>query len=101
MVRLKSTKDLKAFVSLEQLGRVITSSQNPRDMAFISLLIRSGISISEAVRLEQCIEPYSLLPKEYKDRVWQTLLVNHMANHEAILKVIDMAIHGRGKNGKG
>ena len=50
---------------------------------------------------EQYIEPYALLPKEYKSRVWQTLQVNYRANHKVIPKVIDRVIHRRGKNDKG
>lgn len=50
---------------------------------------------------KQYIEPYSLLLKEYKSRVWQTLRVNYRANAGAIHRVIERVIHRRGKNDKG
>jgi hypothetical protein len=95
MVRLKSTEDLKASAGPERLTWVISSRNNPRDMAFISIIVGNGVSISEAVRLEQYVEHHSVLPKEYRSIVWQTLPVNHTANHEAIPNVIDMPIHRR------
>lgn len=84
MVRLKSIEDLKASAGPERLTWVISSRNNPRDMAFISIIVGSGVSISEAVRLGQHVEHCSMLPKEYKSKEWKTPVANYKANRGAI-----------------
>jgi len=46
------TPDLKAYLESGQLERLIAAAGNPRDKAFIALLARTGIRISEAIKVE-------------------------------------------------
>jgi len=47
-------RDLKGYSELEQLQRrLIAAAPNPRDKAFIAVLARDGIRISEAVQLKE------------------------------------------------
>jgi len=52
MVETRSREDGKLKLWLEELERGVTTGNNPRDRAFIALLVRGGVSISEAVQLE-------------------------------------------------
>jgi len=45
-------KDLKGYLESEQVERLIAATTNPRDKAFIALLARTGIRISEAIELK-------------------------------------------------
>jgi len=48
------TRDLKGYSELEQVQkRLIIASSNPRDKAFIAVLARDGIRISEAIQLKE------------------------------------------------
>ncbi len=49
---LKAGDDLKGHVEPGQLERLIAAADNPRDKAFIALLARTGIRISEAIKVE-------------------------------------------------
>ncbi len=47
-------RDLKGYFELEQLQkRLIAAALNPRDKAFIAVLARGGIRISEAIQLKE------------------------------------------------
>jgi len=45
-------RDLKAYLGPEQVDRLIATATNPRDRAFIALLARTGVRISEAIELK-------------------------------------------------
>lgn len=46
------TPDLRAQLQPEQVDRLIAVATNPRDRAFVALLARSGVRISEAIQLK-------------------------------------------------
>lgn len=48
---IQVTRDLKGYLELKQIVMLIQAATNPRDRAFIALLARTGIRISEAVGL--------------------------------------------------
>ncbi|MGD0856170.1 MAG: tyrosine-type recombinase/integrase [Dehalococcoidia bacterium] len=48
MTRVAITKDLKAHSEPQLIDRLIAAATNPRDRAFVSLLSKTGIRISEA-----------------------------------------------------
>ena len=48
----KLAPDLKAQLQPEQVDMLIAVATNPRDRAFVSLLARTGIRISEAIQLK-------------------------------------------------
>ncbi len=52
MTQVTPIRDLKAYLKPEQVERVIAVATNPRDKAFIALLARTGIRISEAIELK-------------------------------------------------
>lgn len=52
MHEVKSPSDLKGYLGPEQVGKVIAATTNPRDRAFVTLLARTGIRISEAIQLK-------------------------------------------------
>ena len=52
MTQVTPIRDLKAYLKPEQVERLIAVATNPRDKAFIALLARTGIRISEAIQLE-------------------------------------------------
>ena len=52
MRQVSPTGDLKGYVDPEQADRLIAAATNPRDKAFIGLLARTGIRISEAIELK-------------------------------------------------
>ena len=52
MRQVGPTGDLKGHVDPEQVDRLIAAATNPRDKAFIGLLARTGIRISEAIELK-------------------------------------------------
>ncbi|MBA7682479.1 Tyrosine recombinase XerC [subsurface metagenome] len=52
MREVKSPSDLKEYLEPEQVGKVIAATTNPRDRAFVTLLARTGIRISEAIQLK-------------------------------------------------
>jgi integrase/recombinase XerD len=45
-------RDLKGYLEPKQVERLIAAATNPRDKAFIALLARTGIRISEAIELK-------------------------------------------------
>ncbi len=54
MTQVTSIRDLKGYFELEQLQkRLIAAALNPRDKAFIAVLARDGIRISEAIQLKE------------------------------------------------
>ena len=52
MTQVTPIRDLKAYLKPEQVERLIAIATNPRDKAFIALLARTGIRISEAIELK-------------------------------------------------
>jgi len=52
MTQVTPIRDLKAYLKPEQVERLIAVATNPRDKAFIALLARTGIRISEAIELK-------------------------------------------------
>jgi len=48
----KLAPDLKLHLEPFHVGRLIAAASNPRDKAFVSLLARTGIRISEAIGLK-------------------------------------------------
>jgi len=52
MTQVTPIRDLKGYLGSEQVERLINATTNPRDKAFIALLAKSGIRISEAVQLK-------------------------------------------------
>jgi len=54
MTRITPISNLKVYPELEQVQeRLIAAATNPRDKAFIGLLLRTGIRISEAIQLKE------------------------------------------------
>jgi len=53
MTQVTPIRDLKGCSEFEQVERLIAAATNPRDKAFIALLVRSGIRISEAIQLKE------------------------------------------------
>ena len=52
MTQVTPIRDLKGYLEPEQVERLIAVATNPRDRAFIALLARTGIRISEAIELK-------------------------------------------------
>lgn len=52
MTQVTPLRDLKGYLGLGQVERLIATATNPRDKAFIALLARTGIRISEAIELK-------------------------------------------------
>ena len=52
MHEVKFPSDLKGYLEPEQVGKVIAATTNPRDRAFVTLLARTGIRISEAIQIK-------------------------------------------------
>ena len=52
MPEVTPIRDLRAYLEREQVDGLIAAATNPRDKAFISLLARTGVRISEAVQLK-------------------------------------------------
>ena len=52
MTQVTPIRDLEAYLEPEQVDAIIAVATNPRDKAFIALLARSGIRISEAIQLK-------------------------------------------------
>ena len=52
MAPISPIHDLKAYLEPEQVERLIAAATNPRDKAFVALLARTGIRISEAIELK-------------------------------------------------
>jgi len=53
MTQVTRIRDLKGYLELEQVERLIAVATNRRDRAFIALLPRSGVRISEAIQLKE------------------------------------------------
>jgi len=53
MTQVTPIRDLKGYLELEQVERLIAAATNRRDRAFIALLPRSGVRISEAIQLKE------------------------------------------------
>ena len=51
MTEVSPIKDVK-YLEPEQVERPIAAATNPRDKAFIAVLVRTGIRISEAIELK-------------------------------------------------
>jgi integrase/recombinase XerD len=49
---ISPTRDLKGNPEPSDLDRLITAASNPRDKAFIAILARDGVRISEAIQLK-------------------------------------------------
>jgi integrase/recombinase XerD len=52
MTQVTPIRDLKGYLEPEQVERLVAAATNPRDRAFIALLARTGIRISEAIELK-------------------------------------------------
>jgi len=53
MTQATPAPDSKGYADFEQLQkRLIAAARNPRDKAFIALLARDGIRVSEAIQLK-------------------------------------------------
>ena len=52
MTQVRPIRDSKGYLEPDQVKRLIAAASNPRDKAFISLLPRTGIRISEALQLK-------------------------------------------------
>jgi integrase/recombinase XerD len=52
MPEVTPIRDLKAYLEPEQVDILIAAATNPRDKAFIALLARTGVRISEAIGLK-------------------------------------------------
>jgi len=52
MTQVTPIRDLKAYLEPGQIKKLIAATTNPRDRAFIALLGRTGIRISEAIELK-------------------------------------------------
>jgi integrase/recombinase XerD len=52
MPQVTPIRDLKGYLEPEQVDRLIAATSNPRDKAFVALLARTGIRISEAIQLK-------------------------------------------------
>jgi integrase/recombinase XerD len=53
MTQVTPIRDLKGYLEPEQVERLIAAATNPRDKAFISTLVKTGMRISEAVQLKE------------------------------------------------
>jgi len=53
MVQVKPIGDLKGYLEPEQVEKLIAAARTPRDKAFIAVLAKAGIRISEAVQLKE------------------------------------------------
>ena len=52
MTQVTPIRDLKGYLEPERVERLIAAAANPRDKAFIALLARTGIRISEAIEIK-------------------------------------------------
>ena len=52
MIQVTPLRDLKGYPGLGQVERLIAAATNPRNRAFIALLARTGVRISEAIQLK-------------------------------------------------
>ena len=53
MTQATPIRDLKGYLEPEQVERLIAAAPTPRDKAFISTLVKTGMRISEAVQLKE------------------------------------------------
>ena len=53
MTRINRTQNSKKDDQLGQVDKLIAAAINPRDRAFIALLSRSGVRISEAIQIKE------------------------------------------------
>jgi len=53
MTHVSPIRDLRAYPQHEEGERLIAAAPNPRDKAFISTLVKTGVRISEAVQLKE------------------------------------------------
>ena len=52
MTEVSPIRDLKGHLESEHVDRLIVASTNPRDKAFVAVLAKAGIRISEAVQIK-------------------------------------------------
>jgi integrase/recombinase XerD len=52
MTQVTPIRDLKGYLEPEQVHRLIHAAANPRDKAFVAVLAKAGIRISEAVQIK-------------------------------------------------
>ena len=53
MTQVTPIRDSKGHIEPEQVERLIAAAPTPRDKAFISTLVKTGMRISEAVPLKE------------------------------------------------
>ena len=53
MTQATPTRDLKGYLEPEQVEKLIAAATNPRDKAFISTLGKTGMRITEAIKLKK------------------------------------------------
>jgi len=53
MAQVTPIRDLKGYLEPVQVERLIAAAKNPRDKAFVSVLAKGGIRISEAIQLKE------------------------------------------------
>ena len=51
MSKLNTRPRIDVALNIRQIDRLIAAARNPRDKAFVSVLVRTGIRVSEAVQL--------------------------------------------------
>lgn len=52
MTRVTPIRDLRGYHTPEQIETFIVAATNPRDKAFIAILTKNGIRISEAIQVK-------------------------------------------------
>jgi len=52
MAQVSPIKDLRGYLEASEVERLVAGASNPRDKAFISLVARTGVRISEAIELK-------------------------------------------------
>jgi len=68
VTQITPTRNLKGYLEPDQLEKIIVAAPNPRDKAFIALLAKTGVRISEAVQLK-------VTDIDFK---WGTLTIVHL-----------------------
>ncbi len=53
MAQVTPIRDLKGYLEPVQVEKLIAAAKNPRDKAFVSVLAKGGIRISEAIQLKE------------------------------------------------
>jgi len=52
MIEVTPVRDPRGYLQPGQVGKLIAAGKNPRDRAFVALLVRTGMRISEAIQLK-------------------------------------------------